>query len=144
MKRQQMRNLFTAMFISQGTPLVFGGDEWMRTQFGNNNAYSTWADNEWNWFRWGEWRNVTATQRYRMHDFVRETQPVFVPTESIASTQKPTETCDWMEDGTKHRHEWRQLVSQRHIMIHHYDDSSSPELLILLNMENWNHGFCVA
>ena len=34
-----------------------GGDEWMRTQYGNNNAYSDWADNEWNWFRWGEWQS---------------------------------------------------------------------------------------
>ncbi len=55
MKRQLMRNLFLAMMISHGTPMLLGGDEWMRSQYGNNNAYSTGADNEWNWFRWGEW-----------------------------------------------------------------------------------------
>ena len=46
MKRQQMRNLFAAMMFSHGTPMILGGDEWMRTQYGNNNAYSTWSDNE--------------------------------------------------------------------------------------------------
>ena len=56
LKRQMMRNAFVAMLTSHGTPLLLGGDEWIRTQYGNNNAYSTWADNEWNWFRWGEWR----------------------------------------------------------------------------------------
>ena len=41
--------------------MMLGGDEWMRTQYGNN-AYTTWADNEWNWFRWGEW-----TSRNQQH-----------------------------------------------------------------------------
>ena len=65
-----MRNMFTFMMISHGTPLILGGDEWMRTQYGNNNAYSTQSDNEFNWFRWGEWR--AYDDRLRMHDFVRE------------------------------------------------------------------------
>ena len=69
MKRQLMRNLFTAMMISHGTPLIYGGDEWMRTQLGNNNAYSTLADNEFNWFDWGVWE--ASDERHRMHDFVR-------------------------------------------------------------------------
>jgi len=136
MKRQQMRNLFTALFISQGTPMIFGGDEWMRTQFGNNNAYSTWADNEWNWFRWGEWRNVTATHRYRMHDFVRKL------------SQFRRERIDRLnpKEYGKHVIGWKTAQNtdmtgenwgtQRHIMIHHYDEASSPELLILINMEN--------
>jgi isoamylase len=53
---------------------MLGGDEWMRTQYGNNNAYSTWSDNEWNWFRWSEWlsENRNNVFRHRMHDFVRD------------------------------------------------------------------------
>jgi len=70
LKRQMVRNSFVAMLISHGTPLLLGGDEWLRTQYGNNNAYSTWADNEWNWFRWGEWR--AYDERWRMHDFVSD------------------------------------------------------------------------
>ncbi len=67
-KRQLMRNFYVAMLVSAGTPMLLGGDEWMRTQYGNNNAYSTAADNEWNWFRWGEWQS--GDERWRMHDFV--------------------------------------------------------------------------
>ena len=69
-KRQLMRGLFAGMLLAHGTPMLYGGDEWLRTQYGNNNAYSTRADNEYNWFRWGEWR--AYDERWRMHDFVRE------------------------------------------------------------------------
>jgi glycogen operon protein len=70
-KRQLMRNLFAATLLSHGTPLLLGGDEWMRTQYGNNNAYSQGADNSANWFRWGEWLNRSNYDGHRMHDFVR-------------------------------------------------------------------------
>ena len=66
-KRQLMRNMFTTMMISHGSPLILGGDEWMRTKYGNNNSYYIQADNEWNWFRWGEWRSETNLFRTRMH-----------------------------------------------------------------------------
>ena len=131
-----MRNFFTAMFISRGTPMLFGGDEWMRTQFGNNNAYSTWADNEWNWFRWGEWQNVTATQRHRMHDFVRE---IIRFRQSQKERLNPPSHDDpgpaWKNAANQDMSgdEWG---SQRHLMVHHYAEASTGELLILINMEN--------
>ncbi|MCA9298713.1 MAG: hypothetical protein KDA28_06580, partial [Phycisphaerales bacterium] len=73
-KRQMIRNAFVGLMISHGTPMILGGDEWMRTQYGNNNAYTTWSDNEWAWFRWGEWssENDNNLFRLRMHDFVRD------------------------------------------------------------------------
>jgi len=70
LKRQLMRNAYVGMMISHGTPLILGGDEWMRTQFGNTNAYSQQSDNDANWFRWGEWTNDSTYMRHRMHDFV--------------------------------------------------------------------------
>lgn len=68
-KRQVIRAFFAMMLISHGSPLILGGDEYMRTQYGNNDAYSDGANNEWNWFRWGDWLQDSA--RVRMHDFVR-------------------------------------------------------------------------
>jgi glycogen operon protein len=136
MKRQQMRNLLLAMFISQGTPLILGGDEWMRTQFGNNNAYSTWADNEWNWFRWGEWRNVTATQRHRMYDFVHE----LIRFRSDRIERLNPTTYGAMPIGWKTANNTDMTTenwsSQRHLMIHHYAEAETPELLVLINMES--------
>ncbi len=44
------RSLLATLLISQGVPLVLGGDEIGRTQRGNNNAYN--QDNEISWFSW--------------------------------------------------------------------------------------------
>jgi isoamylase len=47
----QQRNLLATLFLSQGVPMLLGGDELGRTQGGNNNAYC--QDNEVSWFDWG-------------------------------------------------------------------------------------------
>jgi glycogen operon protein len=50
LRRRQQRNFLTALFLSQGVPMLLGGDEFSRTQKGNNNAYC--QDNEISWFSW--------------------------------------------------------------------------------------------
>jgi isoamylase len=52
LRRQQAKNLLCTLLFSAGTPMVLGGDEFMRTQRGNNNAYC--QDNEISWFDWRE------------------------------------------------------------------------------------------
>jgi isoamylase len=52
LRRQQARNLLCTLLFSAGTPMVLGGDEFLRTQRGNNNAYC--QDNEISWFDWRE------------------------------------------------------------------------------------------
>jgi glycogen operon protein len=47
---RQMRNLVATLLLSQGTPMILGGDEFARTQKGNNNAYC--QDNEISWVDW--------------------------------------------------------------------------------------------
>jgi glycogen operon protein len=49
----QQRNLLTTLLLSQGVPMLLGGDELGRTQRGNNNGYC--QDNELSWF---DWENV--------------------------------------------------------------------------------------
>jgi glycogen operon protein len=51
LRQQQMRNFLTLTMISQGVPLLLQGDEFGRTQQGNNNAYC--QDNEISWVDWG-------------------------------------------------------------------------------------------
>jgi glycogen operon protein len=51
LRQRQMRNFLTMLFISQGVPLISQGDEFGRTQQGNNNAYC--QDNEISWVDWG-------------------------------------------------------------------------------------------
>ena len=50
LRRRQRRNFLTTLFLSQGVPMLSGGDEFGRTQNGNNNAYC--QDNEISWFNW--------------------------------------------------------------------------------------------
>ena len=47
---RQRRNFLATLFLSQGVPMLLGGDEIGRTQRGNNNAYC--QDNETSWFDW--------------------------------------------------------------------------------------------
>ncbi|HKI01864.1 MAG TPA: glycogen debranching protein GlgX [Thermoanaerobaculia bacterium] len=50
LRGRQQRNLLATLFLSQGIPMLLGGDEMGRTQGGNNNAYC--QDNEVSWFDW--------------------------------------------------------------------------------------------
>jgi isoamylase len=49
-RNRQMRNLLATLLLSQGTPMMLAGDEFARTQGGNNNAYC--QDNEISWVDW--------------------------------------------------------------------------------------------
>ena len=50
LRARQVRNLLVSLLLSQGVPMILGGDEIGRTQRGNNNAYC--QDNEISWFDW--------------------------------------------------------------------------------------------
>ncbi len=50
LRRRQMKNVITIMMLSQGVPFLLYGDEFGRTQKGNNNAYC--QDNEISWVDW--------------------------------------------------------------------------------------------
>jgi glycogen operon protein len=50
LRRRQIRNFLATLLLSQGTPMICGGDEIARTQRGNNNAYC--QDNEISWHDW--------------------------------------------------------------------------------------------
>jgi isoamylase len=49
-RERQIKNLMLTLFISRGVPMMLGGDEFRRTQRGNNNAYC--QDNEISWYDW--------------------------------------------------------------------------------------------
>jgi isoamylase len=50
LRARQRRNMLATLLVSQGVPMLLGGDEIGRTQQGNNNAYC--QDNEISWFDW--------------------------------------------------------------------------------------------
>jgi len=66
LRRRSLRNLMGTLLLSAGTPMISAGDEFGRTQHGNNNAYC--QDNDVSWVDWdlGEWwrHDLLATTRY--------------------------------------------------------------------------------
>jgi len=50
LRARQQRNFLATLLLSQGVPMLLGGDELGRTQRGNNNAWC--QDNELSWFDW--------------------------------------------------------------------------------------------
>ena len=50
MRNRLIKNFLLTLFVSRGVPMLLGGDEFRRTQRGNNNAYC--QDNEASWFDW--------------------------------------------------------------------------------------------
>jgi glycogen operon protein len=57
LREKQIRNFLSTLLLSQGVPMISGGDERARSQCGNNNAYC--QDNELTWFNW----NLDSSQQ---------------------------------------------------------------------------------
>lgn len=63
-RKRQIKNFLLTLFISRGVPMLSGGDEFRRTQRGNNNAYC--QDDETSWYEWSH------LEQYReLHRFTR-------------------------------------------------------------------------
>jgi glycogen operon protein len=76
LRARQQRNFLSTLLLSQGTPMLLGGDELGRTQQGNNNAWC--QDNEISWYDW-----TRDEQAQQLHTFtkrliaLRRAHPVF-------------------------------------------------------------------
>jgi glycogen operon protein len=76
LRARQRRNFLTTLFLSQGVPMLYAGDEWARAQNGNNNAYC--QDNELSWLNWehnAEQKELLAFTKKLIR--LRRTHPVF-------------------------------------------------------------------
>ncbi|MCW3039757.1 MAG: glgX, partial [Solirubrobacterales bacterium] len=73
---RQRRNFLTTLLLSQGVPMLLGGDEMARSQGGNNNAWC--QDNEVSWFDWNLDEDAVALQDFtRRVVALRHAEPVF-------------------------------------------------------------------
>jgi glycogen operon protein len=73
-RSRQQRNFLATLFLSQGVPMLLGGDEIGRTQKGNNNAYC--QDNEISWVDW-QAADETLLEYTRKLSAFRHEHPVF-------------------------------------------------------------------
>ena len=76
LRERQQRNFLATLFLSQGVPMLLGGDEFGRTQEGNNNAWC--QDNAISWYGWhrDEWQRRLLAFTQRLIALRRE-HPVF-------------------------------------------------------------------
>ena len=110
-RRRQMRNLLTTCILASGVPMISGGDEFARTQGGNNNAYC--QDNEISWYDW-DW----APWQHDLVDFtrrlirLRSTNPAFRRQHFFAEADDadsgaPRDVVWWHPSGREfHQEDW--------------------------------------
>ncbi len=83
LRERQQRNFLATLLLSQGVPMLLGGDELGRTQGGNNNAYC--QDNEISWFDWElDERGERLLEFTRRLIALRREHPVFRRTTFLA------------------------------------------------------------
>ncbi len=102
LRERQKRNLLATLVLSQGTPMLTGGDEFGRTQNGNNNAYC--QDNELGWVHWDELLSRQPRVGRVCPDFAADSQgPPGVSPSQVPRRQR----------GRRDRHQGRELVFAR-------------------------------
>ncbi|MDQ6617253.1 MAG: glycogen debranching protein GlgX [Actinomycetota bacterium] len=74
LRQRQARNFLATLLLSQGVPMLLGGDELGRTQRGNNNAYC--QDSDISWYDWGR-ADTDLWEFTRQLIALRRAHPVF-------------------------------------------------------------------
>ncbi|MCK6627754.1 MAG: glycogen debranching protein GlgX [Anaerolineae bacterium] len=75
-RSRQVKNFLATLMLSQGTPMLLGGDEFRRSQQGNNNAYC--QHNEISWYDWRLLEKHADVFRFARHIIaLRQAHPVF-------------------------------------------------------------------
>jgi glycogen operon protein len=105
MRNRLLKTFLLTLFISRGVPMLLGGDEFRRTQRGNNNAYC--QDNEVSWFDWSLLAKHKEIQRFtrgmiafrRAHSVLR--REVFYTDTDIKWFAPNGATPDWTDRRQK-------------------------------------------
>ena len=103
-QRKAARTGLAFMMLSAGVPMITGGDEFLRTQFGNNNAYN--LDSSANWLNWTFDTNATNHKTFtsRLIAF-RKAHPALRPTSfysAVDNNGNVMEQLRWFKpDGTQ-------------------------------------------
>ncbi|MEH2956276.1 alpha-amylase [Candidatus Merdisoma sp. JLR.KK006] len=85
LRMQQLRNAFAILLLSQGTPLIYAGDERGNSQSGNNNAWC--QDNEISWIPWKTGKTETGLLAYVKGLIAfRKAHPVFRQSRELQMT----------------------------------------------------------
>ena len=89
LRERQIRNFMSTLILSQGTPMLLAGDEFGRTQGGNNNAYC--QDSEISWLNWAiEAKGQTLQRFVQKLTYIRHEYPMLHYTRFLNGRLKDT------------------------------------------------------
>ena len=121
MRARVARSMLVTLLASHGTPMLLGGDEFGRTQRGNNNAYA--QDNEISWFDWSRARSEEGqalTQFVRRLLALRRRNPLLRSRSYMYGSEVAADILDidwWDERGMRLSHEdWENAEGRALIM----------------------------
>lgn len=131
-RRRQIRNLLVTLMVSRGVPMLLGGDEFRRTQLGNNNAYC--QDNESSWYDWRlVQRNPDLVRFVRKLISLRRRHPVlssqhFYTAQEITWLGTDGQAPDWRGD---HNHVGCVIYGSNHTLCLLFNATSEPARFLL-------------
>lgn len=76
LRKRQVKNFATIHMLSMGVPMIVAGDEFMRSQGGNNNTYC--HDNEINWFDWNTIGSTDSQEMIRFWSMAMEKRKAYI------------------------------------------------------------------
>ena len=104
-RNRQVKNLLATLLLSLGTPMLLGGDEFRRTQRGNNNPWC--QNNEISWYDWGFARRHADVHRFcrELIAFRRPTPRSCGPSSTAAETPRHNRIPDitWLTEEASQR-----------------------------------------
>jgi len=136
LRQRQARNFLATLICSQGVPFFLAGDERLRTQRGNNNAYC--QDNEIGWVSWDDSKDAVALRRFvkrllrfrRDHSALRRSR--FFTGRPVDGSDTP-DVC-WLrpDGGAKEMVDWEAEKAGAFAMLIH-GGGREPSLLFFFN-----------
>jgi glycogen operon protein len=131
LRLRQAKNLITILLVSQGTPMLQMGDEVLRTQKGNNNAYC--QNNELSWLNWDNLAKNQEIWRFTQHmiDLIQNLR-LFQQTRWLTVTDRYVQAPHLIWHGVQlHRPDWSENSHSLAFGLH--DPGVEEELYVMLN-----------
>lgn len=136
-RERSRRNLLGTVMVSAGTPMIVAGDEFARTQYGNNNAYC--QDSPISWINW----DLTKSQKHllqtvRYYIALRERHPVLRPTNYLIGQpagDDPMPDVSWFSANADDmvNQDWNSLENRTFQMRRSGHPHGDADLLVVFN-----------
>ena len=156
LRQRRMRNLMATLFMSQGTPMLLGGDEIGNSQNGNNNAYC--QDNPIGWINWDEGSDALTDFVARLSAFRRD-HPVVRQSYFLHGQQRARDAeqdirwtgfdgqqIEWRDPGLQHfcitlRPSAESTFAEREddVVVIAFNRSYEDETVVLPKAPAWGH-----